>query len=546
MKISFSGNITLDFIVDEVKKTLDAEVYLSGYHQYTQDVFNPGSEFYRFSPDFSFFILDGNTLFHGRSLEEVKSEIIALFQAYQERDGNNFIVSSVVLVPEVDRILSYNSKINLKRVQNEFNLFLNSMADQHQSFYVLDVASIIEREGYRNIYDSALWVYGRVRYNKSGNKLLAKACTMLIRAILNKAQKCLVLDLDNTLWGGVIGEDGLSGISLGQDNIGSIYTALQRTILQIKDKGVILAVCSRNNQIDVQEVFSHHPGMLLKWDDFVIKKINWQAKDQNIHEIAHELNIGEDSLVFLDDSKFEREIVRANTMAVVPEFPDHPEEIPEFMGRVDEEYFSKIRITSEDREKTDQYLANFKREELRQAFSNLEDYVRTLDISLTIMRGRTEQAPRIAQLTQKTNQFNLTTPRYSEIEINRLLSDPAADIFVGSVEDKFGAYGLVLLMILFRKGDTAEIDTFLMSCRTIGRFIEDVFLEQIKKVLASAGVQQLNARYIPTQKNVLVCDKYEKMGFALVGVSKEGVKTYTISTNWTRNDLDLMTVKYEN
>jgi FkbH-like protein len=550
MKVAFLSNFTIDFIAKEYKKrTDDTKIYISGYNQYYLDIINKQSEFYKFKPDFTVLILDGNTLFENRKLSEVKREITDLFEVNSQNSNSYFVVSNIIIDSALNNLYNYNRPKNQKQIQAKFNLFLNKMACLHDRFYVLDVLSLIEQHGRKNIYDNSLWLYGKIRYNKQGIQVIAEKLDYLIKAVLNQSKKCLVLDLDNTLWGGVIGEDGIDGIKLGKGEIGNIYFNFQKRILEIKKKGVLLTLCSKNNINDAKEVFAKHEYCALKWDDFIIKKVNWKQKDLNIKEIAQELNIGEDSLVFLDDNPFEREIVRTNTSAVVPDFPDSVENLQDFILEIDEKYFSKMKITKEDKEKTKQYIDNVKRNEVKTVAKSLEEYVKTLKMELTIEKFKKENLARISQMTQKTNQFNFTTLRYSEKDILEFANNPSYLIFTGKVKDKFGDYGIVILLIAEIKNKQAFINTFLMSCRVIGRYVEHCFMSKIIEVLNLKGVEKIFAQYIPSPKNMLVKEKFEEMGFELVKIRDNETKEYVYhinKLNKTNNAENLIQVVYEN
>ncbi|MBA7536951.1 hypothetical protein ES705_29217 [subsurface metagenome] len=527
MKAAFLSNFTIDIISKEFQKRLrNVEIYTSGYNQYNIDIINKESQYYKFKPDFTIIILDGNTLFKNKTLKEVQEEINQLFEFNTQNLNSYFFVSNVLIESSINVLYNYNKTGCPKQLQTEFNLFLNKKADRHERFFVLDIVSIIEQYGIKNIYDNNLWLYGKIRFNKLGNEQIINKIKYLIHAILNQTKKCLVLDLDNTLWGGIIGEDGIDGIKLGKDNIGNVYYNFQKIIAEIKKKGILLVLCSKNNLDDAKEVFEKHEFSILKWDDFIIKKIDWKPKYENIKEIARELNIGDDSLVFIDDNPFEREIVGTNTEVVVPEFPENIEDLMDFILEVDERYFSKMNITNEDTQKTKQYIDNVKREEIKASTKTLEEYVRTLKMELTIEPFKDVNLARISQLTQKTNQFNFTTKRYSENDISNLSHNSNNIIFTGRVKDKFGDYGIVLLLIVEVQSKQAFIDTFLMSCRVIGRFVENTFINKIIEILKFKGVEKIFASYIPTKKNILVKEKYDEFGFDLVKKEKDGEKEY--------------------
>ena len=343
------------------------------------------------------------------------------------------------------------------------------------------------------------------------------------RARALKRKKCLVLDLDNTLWGGVLGEDGISGIQVDGDYPGKAFHYWQEGLKELGRGGVILAICSKNNQADVEELFRVRE-MPLKLEDFACMRIDWNDKAANIRAIAEDLNIGLDSMVFVDDNPTERELIRQQLpMVAVPEWPSLPYELPAFYQQLVQEYFAVYTLTEEDKKKTDQYRQNASRAQAQAQFTNMEDFLRSLEMELTIAEATDVTIPRIAQMTQKTNQFNLTTKRYTEEDIRAMLAD-GAKIWTLAVRDKFGDNGITGLMIVTKDG---EVDTLLMSCRVLGKGIETEFLKYVLLRLKKLGMTQLRAIYIPTTKNQQVEKFYERNGFELV-LLDNGKKLYKI------------------
>ncbi len=330
-------------------------------------------------------------------------------------------------------------------------------------------------------------------------------------------KKCLVLDLDNTLWGGVLGEDGVAGIKIGGDYPGSAFTLWQQTLLQMKNSGVILTICSKNNEADVLEAWEKNPFMVLRKEHFSAWRINWQDKATNIKELADELNIGLDSMVFVDDNPTERELIRqVLPMVEVPDFSGKPYDlVPLFKDLVDR-YFRIYSITNEDKVKTEQYQANANRKAAQAAFDNMEDYLRSLEMELAIMPANDFNRGRIAQMAQKTNQFNLTTRRYSEDDIKRM-EDDGWIIYCVNVSDRFGDNGITGAIFLNPNDKpSVTIDSLLLSCRILGKGIEFAFLNSILNLLRESGVERVYAEYITTAKNAQVADFYDRAGFALI------------------------------
>lgn len=351
-----------------------------------------------------------------------------------------------------------------------------------------------------------------------------------------RPRKCLVLDLDNTLWGGIVGEDGPGGIAIGGDYPGNAFALFQQAVKQMGRDGVILALCSKNNAADVDAVWDTNPGMILGRDDFAATAINWNDKASNIRSLATRLNIGLDSMVFVDDNPAERELVRSQLpMVAVPDFPQRPAGLPAFAAALVRDYFTAYNLTGEDRQKTGQYRANALRAQQQEHFTDLTDFIRSLDIRLTIAPADAMSLDRVAQMTQKTNQFNLTTRRYTRSDIEGFMARGAA-VYTLAVADRFGDSGITGAMIV-RDG---HIDTLLLSCRVLGKRIENAFVATVLNVLRQKGLRRVTAQYIPTAKNGQVADFYNRMGFEHQG---NGQYATPLDTPLPVEDIFTVTVK---
>jgi FkbH-like protein len=342
-----------------------------------------------------------------------------------------------------------------------------------------------------------------------------------------KRKKCIIVDLDNTLWGGVLGEDGIEGIKMGESYPGSAFRFFQSYLLNLKRNGIILAVCSKNNEVDVISGWENHPDMLLDRADFVAYRINWNNKADNIQDIAEELNIGLGSIVFIDDSPFERELVKqALTDVCVPDFPEHPYLLPEFAKELTEDYFCAYNLTDEDYSKTEKYIDNKKRVQQEKQFTDIDAYLRSLEMKITIEKLNNLNITRLAQMTQKTNQFNLTTKRYVESDILSF-ADTCGEVYGLRARDKFGDNGLTGMIMIRINGQIADIDTLLLSCRILGKEIEYVFVNYILAKLKNTGIEKVTATYSKTLKNSQVEDFYDKFGFTVIN-STEDYKQYIL------------------
>lgn len=524
MKIAILSNFTTDFLTDKLKKLYGLDVTDFGYNKYSIELFDPNSKIYKENFDFTFLLLDGEYLLFNRSFDEAISEIEAIVTAFLSNATGKLFISNIIFYNYPNKILDYNDAFSYKYYQLQINLLLTQISAKNKNIFVLDILSLIEKYGYDQLFDNGLWYYAAYRYSEFGTKKISELIYTYLNAATNNTKKCLIVDLDNTLWGGILGEDGYNNIVLGKDRIGNIYTKVQNYILNIKNQGTVLCICSKNNYDDVKEAFDKNPNFVLHFNDFVIKKINWLQKDINIKEIVKELNIGEDSCVFVDDSPFERELVKSTTNVVVPNYPKSVDNLIEFWQEINFKYFSKLFLTKEDLDKTKQYEANILREGLKNSFSNLDDYLRSLKLKLIIGTAKKEHVPRLAQLANKTNQFNFTTIRYTESELENYLNNLNYKVFYLKLQDNFGDYGIIGLVVLHELEAYMEIETFLLSCRVIGRKIEHAVIYELKKLFDKRFI----GKYIPTAKNIILKDKYDELGFSLIEELK-GTKIYILS-----------------
>ncbi len=393
--------------------------------------------------------------------------------------------------------------------------------------YLVDTNSCVARVGERAFYDLRYWHIGKAPYSREALKELAKEAFKFIRPRMGKSKKCLVLDCDNTLWGGILGEDGVRSIKLGTTFPGSAYREFQQEILNLYHRGILIALCSKNNEQDVWEAFAGHPEMLLKKEHIAAAQINWLDKAANLRQIAGDLNIGLDSLVFVDDSEFEANLVRS----LAPEV----EVILLPAGRAVEYrsilascgLFDGLTLSQEDRARGAMYAAEKKRRELASDARDLEGYFRSLQMIVDLHFADDFAMPRVAQQTQKTNQFNLTTRRYSEAEIGKFAAAADSDVICLKLADSFGEMGIVGTCVVLYRGSTAHIDTLLMSCRALGRGVEDVFLMEVLDFLKRRGITTVTGEYLPTAKNQQVESFYAKHGFRAAD-SREGGTSYVI------------------
>jgi FkbH-like protein len=372
------------------------------------------------------------------------------------------------------------------------------------------------RTGRAALHDARLWFLARMRLSPVGLAAMADLIVRHVGAARGHPCKVVVLDLDNTLWGGVVGEVGPPGIELGEEGLGLAFQEFQRELLKMHDAGILLTIASKNNPDDALEVLRDHPSMVLKQEHFAAVRINWQDKATNVRELADELNLGVDSFVFLDDNPVEREWLRRALPAVlVPDLPPDPVDRPSFLRQAPA--FQRVTVTEADRARAETYAVQAHRTELRSSASSFEEFLASLEQEVTIEPLQPQSLARAAQMCQRTNQFNLTTRRYTAAELEGMLRSAESEVHVLSVKDRFGDSGITGLGILKLNGDSAEVDSLLLSCRVLGRRVEDVLLHVLAERARERGLRYLVGRYIPTAKNLQVASFYPQRGFEAVG-----------------------------
>jgi len=439
-----------------------------------------------------------------------------------------FIICSLDICQHVSTVSGDN---RLRQAVGGFNQVIHHLSEKNHNIKVLEIAEFHSRYSFEELFNARYYFTAQLPYNprcRSGFKLWMEQKRREI-ALLRK--KCLILDLDNTIWGGIVGEDGTSGIKVGGEYPGNAFFLWQQGLKDLRQKGVILTVCSKNNLSDINEVWETHPDMPLRLDDFAAVRVNWLDKASNIRSLAEELNIGLDSMVFVDDNPSERELVKGLLPEVaVPDFPEQPFGLIDFYDSLVGQFFSVYSLSVEDSQKTEQYLANRQREEAIASFSTFEDYLKWLDIQLQICEMTPSSCVRAAQMTQKTNQFNLTTHRYSEQDLQQM-QDEGARIFLLSVTDRLGEMGITGCIII----KSNLVDTYLLSCRILGRGIEQAFILAVTEKLRSEGFHSIEADYLPTKKNIQVACFYDVLGARQVAVSDDGSKHYYMDLDSLEN-----------
>lgn len=527
-RIALLANITADLIAAGLKKKYD--VYIpEGYDTWMQEILDSESGIYRDSFDAVILLLDMTETRSWKDQDGVEERLSSWEQAVQALVGHFLSVPVFLSTLDVrqSRIRALFEPSGRMEPEEHWNQFIKELAESQSNVYVYDLQNWIADVGRNRFYSDKMWYLGSMPYSLEGLKTVTGEIDLLLRSTFEPRRKAIVLDLDNTLWGGVVGEDGVEGIELSDHKEGERFYDFQRQLLEMKKRGILLAVNSKNNMEDVLKVFDEHPYMLLKKEDFVSMKVNWQDKASNMKEIMEELNLTEGSFIFLDDNPMEREVVQgACPDVLIPKFPEDTTTLAVFAERLYDAYMRPLRLMEEDLKKTEMYQVEARRKQEYRLSLNLDDYIVKLEMTVEIHRMRENELERTAQLCGKTNQFNLTTKRYTAAQIRELTQDKDSAVYTVHARDKYGDHGLISVLILQQKGRAAYIDTFLMSCRVMGRKLEDAIIDKIALSYRS-HVDKLIGEFIPTAKNRPVANLYDRLGFICTG-EQDGSRSYEI------------------
>jgi FkbH-like protein len=486
------------------------DVHQGDYGQYRQAVEEKSSAFHAFRPDAALFCFDADHLCSLGDLAALRAHLAALWRAAGCR------VLQCTALPSPPPLLGANEH-RLPESRAAFvakaNAALRDWADaEGVDLVALDAAAA--RDGLAAWRDPVLWARAKQDVKPAAAPMFGELAARVLLARMGRSRKCLVLDLDNTLWGGVVGDDGLEGVALGQGSaLGEGFLAVQAYARALSERGIILAVCSKNDEANALAPFEKHPDMILRRKDIACFVANWDDKADNIRLIAERLNIGLDALVFLDDNPFERNCVReALPMVAVPEIPEDPALVPDALAAAG--YFEGVALTVEDRARQQQYAGNAAHDDERARHSGLSAYLASLQMRAAWGYFDALNKPRIVQLVNKTNQFNLTTRRHSEADYDAILRDPEAVGLHLRLSDRFGDNGLIAVVLLRREGADMRIDLWLMSCRVLGRGVEQATLALIVEEARRRGAERLIGEYVESPKNAMVREHYAKLGFS--------------------------------
>lgn len=459
-------------------------------------------------------LLDDNSLLYKND-----SEIIVLFLDFDELDNEIDEILSAIdnFVKKTNKVIIMNTVLSINKpidtfLHNDYerelhiNLQLLNFAQNNSNILLYNLNKVLKNNVF---YDEKYWYMGRIKFTKKGFDLIAREIDLLVKTYKYGSKKVLVLDMDNTLWGGIIGEEE---IKLSNEGVGKIFLDFQSNIKRLKELGVLLAVCSKNNYNDGIKGLNHI-NSVLKEEDFIVKKINWEDKATNIKSILEELNLGASSLVFIDDNPVEREYVKSMLPEVmVPDFPEDIYSLNSWFLSIVEENFAKINLTKEDLKKQEQYIAKIKRDSVSKNMT-YDEFLKQLNIKIDFLINNEEFIERYAQMTQKTNQFNLTTKRYTVANIKEFIESNEYDILAINYEDKFANEGITGLVILKKSDDKVEIDTFLLSCRILKRGVEKAIFNKLDELYPN---KTLIGYYYPTERNIQTKDLYLDYGFKKV------------------------------
>jgi len=532
LRLALLASSTVDQLVPGLqvaglRRKMLFQCHVAGFNQYRQELLDTQSSLHRFAPQIVLFSLSAREALGRIRLTDARADVDAaigetvadirgLWRHARDAFGatviqQSFLNTSELVFGSFDRQVPGAPAQVVRRLNDQL-----AAAAAEERVMLLDIAQASERDGLDAWFDVSCWLQGKLEIAPAAAPLYGELAVRLIAAQRGLSKKCLVLDLDNTLWGGTVGDDGIEGIVLGAGSpTGEAHAALQHYAKLLQARGVILAICSKNDPRIAEEAFRDHPEMVLKWSDIACFVANWDPKPRNLELIAARLNLGLDGLVFLDDNPVERAAVRdALPMVAVPELPDDPAQYARTLA--DAGYFESVAYTDEDLRRNEQYLANASRDLERERSGSMDDFLQGLDMTAEYGLVTDADLPRVTQLINKTNQFNPTTRRYAPDEVRGFAHDPRYVALKFRLRDRFGDNGLVSAMIL--RSDPAtpevyEIDTWVMSCRVFGRQLESEALNVAAEAIRQRGGRVLRADYIPTARNAVVSDLYPNFGF---------------------------------
>ena len=516
---------------EAVARRISVEFYEGEYSQVERQLLDTTSELYDFAPDILIIFqsthkwCEHHSLLTASQQSALADERLGFISTVCQtpRLANKKII--YFNYPEIEDTVfgSYANKVteSFTYQVRKLNYELMNLSQQYANLFVCDIAGLQNKLGRDMMYASNVYVSTEMVLSLDALPYVASRVMDIVGAIKGQFKKCLILDLDNTVWGGVIGDDGLEGIQLGHGlGIGKAFTEFQMWVKKLKQRGIIICVASKNNEDTAKEPFEKHPDMILKLDDIAVFMANWETKVDNIRAIQQILNIGFDSMVFLDDNPFERNMVREHIPDIaVPELPEDPGEYLEYLYSLN--LFETASYSNADKDRTKQYQVEAKRVSLSKTFTNEADFLKSLNMVSKVSGFTKFNTPRVAQLSQRSNQFNLRTVRYTEADIETLAADPKVIDLSFTLEDKFGDNGLIAVIIMKEQDtETLFVDTWFMSCRVLKRGMEIFTLNTMVEEARARGYKRIVGEYLPTPKNKMVEEHYPHLGFTPVADSQ--------------------------
>ena len=529
IKIALIGDTATQFLATAIRGTgvergYQIDLFEAEYNQVERQFLDPTSELYQSDADYIVLFQSTHKLGEKHSLlsadqqETLAEERLAFIASICE---NPALADKKIICldyPEIEDTVfgSYATKVSssLTYQVRKLNMGLMDLSQQYANLFICDIAGLQNKLGRDIMFAPNVYVSTEMVLSIDALPYVAGRVMDIICAIKGQFKKCLILDLDNTVWGGVIGDDGIEGIQLGHGlGIGKAFTEFQMWVKKLKQRGIIICVASKNNEETAKEPFEKHPDMVLKLEDIAVFQANWETKVDNIRTIQRILNIGFDSMVFLDDNPFERNIVRENIPGItVPELPEDPGEYLEYLYSLN--LFETASYSQADKDRTKQYQVEAKRVSLQKTFSNEADFLKSLDMVSVVSGFNAFNTPRVAQLSQRSNQFNLRTVRYTEADIEAYGKDPDVIHLSFTLEDKFGDNGLIAVIIMKPQDtETLFVDTWFMSCRVLKRGMENFTLNTMVEAARQKGYKRIIGEYLPTPKNKMVEGHYPSLGF---------------------------------
>lgn len=521
IKLAVLSSFTINGLAESLKvkcfeKQISSSTYVAGYNQYNQEILDEKSELYKFLPNITFLILDTRSIFgdlfyfpysitkteRENFVDEKINELLNLIKKFNETTTSKLIITNLGL-PNYSPygIAEMNTSYSFHDTIIDFNKKLKDKVLEMNSVYIFDFFKFVVKYGENNVFNFQNYFFGDIKIALDYIPHLANELMPYVISFLGLTKKCIVVDLDNTLWGGIVGEDGFDGIRLGPQPPGNAFVEFQKYLKALSQRGIILAINSKNNFDDAIQVIREHPSMILKEEDFGCMKINWEDKVSNMKSISEELNIGLDSFVFFDDDPVNREFIKVSMPEVTtPNLPHDPSLYSEVIQSLHD--FSVFQVTKEDANRGKMYHQQKQRNESQKDSTSITEFLKTLNLEVNIKKSNSFTIPRISQLIMKTNQFNLTTKRYHEEDIKKFSDGDKMLVGCAQIQDKFGDNGITGVFIV-EKINSSEwfLDTFLLSCRVMGREVEKAILYYIINEAKKNKVKKLKAKFIPTSKN---------------------------------------------